>query len=135
MRRMIAVVCVSLCVAGAVKAGTEGDEDRLTINRIDASDFEVVEMQNMDARAFWCGAASFLERREGRPGTTAIYLKSPRGPSVTTPGRNGVVFTTDARGLAEEPDMISVDVNRPGQMLKAYQARGFCRDAFSRSTK
>lgn len=126
---------MAACLSVSAHANTLGDEDRMIINRIDSSDFEVVEMSGMDARAFWCGAASLLERREGRPGTTPIYLKSPRGPSVTSPGRKGVVFTTDPAGLAPIPDMVSVDVRRPGQMLPAYQARGFCRDAFSRSTK
>jgi hypothetical protein len=126
---------LSLGLATAAAAGTESDEDRLVINRIDATDFEVVQMHNMDARAFWCGAASLLERREGRPGTTPIYLKSPRGPSVTAPGRKAVVFTTDPTGLEPQSDMYSVNVRQPGQMLKAYEARGFCRDAFNRSTK
>lgn len=133
--RLAGLFLVCLSTSAQAGGGTIGDEDRLIINRIDATAFEVVEEHNMDARVFWCGAASFIERREGRPGTTPIYLKSPRGPSITAPGRNGVVFTTDPAGLAPAPDMITVDVRRPGQMLKAFQARGFCRDAFSRSTK
>lgn len=135
MQRVFISAVLVFGLSCAARAGTEGDEDRLIVNRIDRSDFEVVETHNMDARAFWCGAASQLERREGRPGTTPIYIKSPRGPSVTAPGRNGVVFTTDPAGLGPVPDMRSVNVSRAGQMLKAYQARGFCRDAFNRSTK
>lgn len=135
MRPKVPALLLFLCLSFVAVAGTEGEEDGLVINRIDRTDFEVVEMQGMDARAFWCGAASFIERREGRPGTTPIHLKSPRGPSVTAPGRRGVVFTTDPSGLAPMPDTVSVDVRRPGQMLKAFQARGFCRDAFTRSTK
>lgn len=135
MRRQSFAALMVYCLAGSAGAGTEGDEDRLIVNRIDRSDFEVVETRGMAARAFWCGAASFIERREGMPGTTPIYLKSPRGPSVTSPGGQGVVFTTEPAGLEPRPDMVNVDVRRPGQVLKAFQARGFCRDAFSRSTK
>lgn len=135
MQRLLIAGLLALSPALAAHAGTEGEEDRLLINRIDRTDFEVVETHNMDARAFWCGAASLLERREGRPGTTPIYLKSPRGPSATSPGRRAVTFTTDPAGLDPIPEPLSVDVERPGLMLKAYQARGFCRDAFSRSTK
>ncbi len=128
----------ALAFAGAIgpaSAGTEGEEDTLVINRINATDFEVIEQQDMSPRAFWCGAATFIERRQGQPNTTPIYLKRERGASVTAPGRKGVVFSTDGAGLPQPGTLVSVSVRQPGQMLKSYQARGFCRDAFTRATK
>lgn len=131
LRVMLAVVAMT----APALAGTEGEEDRMTINAISATSFEVIEGQDMSPRAFWCGAATYIERRQGKSSSTVIYLKSPRGASVTMPGRLGVVFTTDARAVPDVGPSLSVSVRQAGQSLQSFQARGFCRDAFTRATK
>lgn len=132
--RFAAVLIVAL-VPMAVLSATTGEEDNMRIAPLNATDFEVVETRSMGAADFWCGAATFVERRSGLPETTSIYLKRPRGPSISTPGRNGVVFSTSNAGLPSEVERITLSVERPGDMLKSVQARRFCRDAFTRSTK
>lgn len=107
----------------------------MVINPISATEFEVIEEQDMGPRGFWCGAATFTERRQGLPNGTEIYVKSARGPSVTAPGRKGVVFTYDARAVPDVASSTSVNVDQAGESLKSFQARGFCRDAFTRATK
>ena len=116
-------------------AGTEWEEDQLIINRINATDFEVVETQDMGPGAFWCGAASFHERRMGRSGRDMLYVKQPRGPSVTRPGSKGVVFTTDAARVSATGASGSVSVSRAGDGFRSSFARSLCRDAFTRATK
>lgn len=116
-------------------AATTGEEDKMVINRINATDFEVVETRSMGAADFWCGAATFVERRSGLSELTPIYVKRPRGPSVTVPGRKGVVFSTSGSNLPARGDRLSVSVSRPGEVVKSAQARRFCRDAFTRATK
>lgn len=60
---------------------TIGEERGLTINTINATDFEVVETQSMGAADFWCAAASYNELRQGRSDLIPLYVRSPRGPA------------------------------------------------------
>jgi hypothetical protein len=123
-------------MSSAGHADTVGEQDAIVINRLNASDFEVIEEVTFGAAEFWCGAASFVERRSGLSGQTPIYVKTPRGPSVTSPGRIGVVFTLDGSSVPGDVDMgFTVSASKPGMMMKAVRARSFCRDAFTRSTK
>lgn len=133
-RRLFAALVLTL--PGPILANTDGEEDTLVINPLNARDFEVVESRQMAAADFWCGAATFVERRSGLSETTPIYLRRARGPSLTVPGRNGVVFTLDNSDLPPpDPARLTVTMREPGAVLKSAQARRFCRDAFTRSTK
>jgi hypothetical protein len=114
---------------------TIGEERGLTINTINATDFEVVETQSMGAADFWCAAASYNELRQGGSDLIPLYVRSPRGPAETAPGRNGVVFTTNSAGLPQLPPSLTLSVKQAGATLKSRKARSFCRDAFTRSTK
>ncbi|MEM9968075.1 MAG: hypothetical protein AAF755_08255 [Pseudomonadota bacterium] len=126
----LAVLAAGLC------AETTAEQDRMVINPLSGRDFEVVEDITYGAAEFWCGAATYVERRNGLPGNTAIYVKKPRGASVTAPGRKAVVFTLDPRGLPQDDGQrFSLTVDTAGVMLSAVRARSYCRDAFTRSTK
>ncbi len=120
---------------GIAQAATLGEEDRMVINRINATDFEVVEGINFGAAEYWCGAATFVERRSKMSALTEIYVKRPLGPSQTASGVKAVVFTTDASGLPASKERVTLTVKEPGTMLKSVRARQYCRDAFTRSTK
>ena len=122
--------------ATTVAAATTGEEDTIEINRLNSTDFEVIQGTNFGAAEFWCGAATFIERRSRLSELTPIYVKRPRGPSLTVPGRNGVVFTTSDGGLPPaDQDRVTLTVRKTGATLKSFQARRYCRDAFTRSTK
>lgn len=127
-------ILIGLCATPAI-ARTIAEQDQLIINPISATDFEVVETQDMGPGAFWCGAASYHERRMGRSDTDVLYIKSPRGPSVTQPGARGVVFTTDPAGLDVTKSTSSISIRRAGLGFKSNFARSLCRDAFTRATK
>lgn len=116
-------------------AATIGEEDNMVINRLTDTDFEVVQTHPMGAAGFWCGAATFIERRNGLSELTPIYLRRGPGPSVTEPGRRAVVFSTSNAGLPPAVVRRTVSVDRPGDMIKSVHARRFCRDTFTRSTK
>lgn len=135
MQKTILTSVIAGVLALPLQAGTMREESKLVINRINATDFEVLEPNESTPRGFWCGAANYIEARTNQSELTPIYLKSPRGPSVTAPGRIGVVFSTSNAGLPPVGQQLSVNVTTPGRMLKSYQARGFCRDAFTRATK
>lgn len=135
MRGILSAVIGALLPVMGLSA-TTGEEDTIVINPINATDFEVLEDMSSDAGYYWCGAATFVERRSGRSGLTEVYIKRPRGPSVTVPGRTGVVFSTSDAGLpAASGNRLTVTVDKPGTMLKSVQARRYCRDAFTRATK
>lgn len=117
-------------------AATLGEEERFVINPLGGSDFEVIRLQHMAAAELWCAAASYVERRKGLPGTTPIYVRRPLGPAQTQTGRKGVIFSLSDAGLTNTGRSgLTLTVDVPGEMLKAAQARRYCRDAFTRSTK
>ncbi|MEO0938949.1 MAG: hypothetical protein AAFY38_12420 [Pseudomonadota bacterium] len=136
MRLHALTLCLAVTAPATLPAATIGEElSRLVINPLNASDFEVVETQTMGPAEFWCAAASFNELRQGGSERIALYVKTPRGPSLTQPGRKGVVFTTNPAGLPERAAQTSLNVDKPGLSLRSAQARRYCRDAFTRSTK
>ena len=125
-----------LCLATGAQAATVGEEDAMTINPLGGADFEVVSGSYSGvAEYYWCGAATYVIRRTGRSPLTPVYLKRPPGPSVTVPGRKGVVFSTSDEGLPPARERLTLTMETPGAMLKAVAARSYCRDAFTRSTK
>lgn len=135
--RLCRMICAAALVLAPVSAmsGTNGEEDAIVINRISETEFEVIEGMNFGAASFWCGAATYIERRMGQSELTAIYVKRPEAESLTVQGRDGVVFTTSNDGLPPAQDRLTLTVDVPGAMLKSAQARRHCRDAFTRSTK
>lgn len=76
MRHILLVLAMSPAMG---LAATVGEEKRFQINALNASDFEVIQGQNMAAAEFWCAAASYIENRQGLSETTRIYVLSPRG--------------------------------------------------------
>ncbi len=130
------VLAIALAVGPVVLlASTQSEEDRMVINRLNATDFEVVQGTNYGPAEYWCGAATFIERRAGLSETTPVYVKRPQSASLTVPGRNGVVFSTSNAGLPAAQSRVTLTVDQPGATLKSAQARRYCRDAFTRSTK
>lgn len=135
MRNIVTAVFLVVLPAVGSAATTTGEEASMVVNRLNATDFEVVETRSMGAADFWCGASTYVIRRNGMSELTPIYLKQARGPSKTVNGRKAVVFSTSSLGLPPAQKQITVSVNRPGDMIKSSLARRFCRDAFTRATK
>lgn len=125
-----------LLICGAAAAATLGEEKRFQINALSDTDFEVIRLQHMGATELWCAAASYVETRRGLSETTPIYIRKPLGPARTVPGADAVVFTLTQAGLPSgSVKSLTVKVDTVGQTMKSAQARRFCRDAFTRSTK
>lgn len=131
-----ATFLLSAALAQAGHANTLWEESRLEINPTPGQSFEVIRQRKMGAAEFWCAAASYVEVRRGLPITTPIYLERAMAPSLTVPGKRAVTFTLDASGLpAPDPARTTLTIDEIGEMMKSAQARRFCRDAFTRSTK
>lgn len=129
------VLAVLVGLAGPGNARTLSEQDSIVINPINDTDFEVIQGRLSGAAGYWCGAATYIERRMGQSELTRIYVKRPEGASLTVPGSKGVVFTTSPAGLPEAPKRNTLTVAEPGATLKSAQGRLQCRDAFTRSTK
>ena len=135
MTRCCIAVALALVPVMALSA-TTGEEDAITINRINGPEFEVVSGSFVGgAEYFWCGAATYVLRRTNRSGQTPVYIKRPIGPSTSAPGRKSVVFSTSNAGLPAPKERLTLTLKERGATLKAGNAQSYCRDAFTRSTK
>ena len=99
----------------------------LYVNPITATEYEVVLKPGASPRAVWCAASDYSGRRLGRYNKTDLIVKTPAGPSVTHPGRNGVVFTIDPSQLdVALTKSHSVTINKAGASLSVGHAKMFC---------
>ncbi|UOA32348.1 hypothetical protein DSM110093_02140 [Sulfitobacter sp. DSM 110093] len=104
-------------------------ENWLTVVPLTSRDFEVIEDRGAGARQLWCAAADFAENVIGLPRDERLFIKTPRGPSVSGVGRIGVVFTTDPERVSGDTGKsYSVTVRRAGENLPSHHARQFCLD-------
>jgi len=129
MRLALIAVAFATALAGAGSAQTFTAENRLKVVPLNGSDFEVIEARGEGPRGIWCAAADYAVN-QGRTGPgQRIYVKTPRGPSVSVAGRKGVVFTTDASRLSQAPSRsLSVGTGTIGEGLPVAHAIQFCRD-------
>ena len=110
--------------------------NRLTVNPVSASEFEVIESNGAGARQIWCAAAEYNERVLRNQRETILIVKTKRGPSITNRGEKGVVFTNNPANVsAPITKSVSVSVNTPGMSPPSHHARTFCKDTFSRSRR
>ncbi len=124
----LAALGLALPLVPAAQAQTFEAVNRLQVVPISNTDFEVIEAYGEGARGMWCAAADYamhgLQRRSGR-----MYIKSPRGASVTGGGRSGAIFTLDEASLPGEPTRsYSVNTTTPGLSLPIQHAYQFCAD-------
>ena len=129
MRLALTAVAFATVLAGAGAAQTFTAENQLKVVPLNGSDFEVIEARGEGPRGMWCAAADYAVS-QGRTGPgQRIYVKTPRGPSVSVAGRKGVVFTTDESRLSQPPSRsLSVGTRTVGEGLPLVHAFQFCRD-------
>ena len=136
MRLIATLTCLALLGALPAQANSFTAVNRLTVNPVSASEFEVIESNGAGARQIWCAAAEYNERVLGNQRETELIVKTKRGPSITQPGRKGVVFTNNPANVsATITKSVSVSLNTPGMSLPSHHARTFCRDTFSRTRR
>lgn len=103
-------------------------ENKLTVNPVQGG-FEVIESGSFGARSIWCAASDYAQDVLGAPGTTRLYVLSPRGAAQTQPGRIGVTFTTDASAVSPAATLIvSTGLRTPGANLSVDHSYQFCYD-------
>lgn len=129
MRVALTVAALISAIAGSSNAQSFIAENRLVVVPLNGSDFEVIEARGEGPRGIWCAAADFALAKGLTGSQKRIYIKSPRGASVSGVGRKGVVFTTDPNRLSQGPSQaFSVGTRTIGQGLPVAHAIQFCRD-------
>lgn len=129
MRVSLIPIALAAIIGGAAAAQAFEAQNRLLVVPLGSRDFEVIEARGEGARGIWCAAADYAKRALGRPGGSRVYVKTPRGPSVSGAGRIGVVFTTDPARLTVAPNKgYSVTVRTAGRGLPLDHAYQFCVD-------
>lgn len=128
---MRCLYAIALCISLPISASAQSYVaiNRLPVVALEGGDFEVIERRGEGARGIWCAAASFAIDRAGMARDQRIYVKTARGPSISAPGRKGVVFTQDVGHLSQSPSKsYSVSVRQVGQGLPVNHAVQFCKD-------
>ena len=122
------IAALALPASGATRF-FETPQNQLKVVPLNDTDFEVIEAYGEGPRGIWCAAANYVDRWIPRARTGDLYVKTPRGPSVSGVGRIGVVFTISPDRLDATPfQSSSVGVRDVGQRLPVQHAYQFCRD-------
>lgn len=126
-KTVLTLLCLMLPMQAAAQAYRA--ENWLIVVPLSTQDFEVIEDHGAGARHIWCAAAEFAQDVLGLPRDERLFIKTPRGPSLSGVGRTGVVFTTDPTRVSGETEQsYSVTVRRAGENLPSHHARQFCLD-------
>jgi hypothetical protein len=128
------VICAMLASTLPASAESYRAVNRLIVNPISATEFDVIESHGAGARQIWCAAAEYNEKVLRNVRQSELIVKTARGPSVTSPGSKGVVFTNNPANVSVPvTKAVSVSVKVAGQSLSSNHARQFCADAFIQS--
>ncbi len=127
--RLILAAAISATIPFAASARNYEAVNGLDVIALAGSSFEVIEKYGEGPRGIWCAAASYALNQVGASNAARMYIKTPRGPSVSGAGRTGVVFTFDPNDLPSPPrKSYSVGVDQQSIGLTAGHAIQFCRD-------
>lgn len=132
MRALSAIVLLALS-APAAQAFTA--INGLTVTPVQGG-FEVVSRGSDGPRQIWCAAGEFARQARGAGGNDRLFIQSGYGPSLSEPGKRGVVFTLrPSPALADGPrpgtdGNYSVSMRKPGFNLLTAHAEQFCADVF-----
>ena len=121
--------CAALLAATPLAAQSYVADNRLQVNGVGPTSFEVVERRGLGARHQWCAAAQYVEDVLGIRTPVDLIIEVPRGPSQTVPGRSGVTFTIDADRVSAPLTTSSSVTNRTaGLTMRSGHAHAFCHD-------
>ena len=101
--------------------------NRLVVNPLTVTEFEVVQRPGSSPKKIWCAASDYTQNALGQSSKTDIIIKTPSGPSVTEPGKKGVGFTIDPNQVTPVKSS-SVSIKTVGASMSASHAATFCRD-------
>ena len=127
MKPLVMIAVFGGGLASGVYAQSFESGTRLPVNPVSGSQFEVNEEGSVGSPQVWCAAATYSNDVLGQYAKTELTVISPRGPSVTSPGRTGVVFTTDTTGLDVVPRAAnSATTDIAGVTFAVSMALTFC---------
>lgn len=125
--RLIFASFLSVLSAAPVFAEPYRAVNRLFVVPLSADTFEVIEDRGAGARGIWCAAADYTQAIGRDVPRQRMFVLQPRGPSVSSPGRKGIVFTLRPdETIRDTPSSYSVSVTRKGENLAVSHADQFC---------
>ena len=95
----------------------------IPVNQIDATTFETVDADGAGGTQHWCAAGIYASKVLGLK-KVFLFIKQPLGPSVTVPGRKGVVFSTEPVPGATQS--YSEGVRKAGKTFSLSHASALC---------
>lgn len=100
-------------------------KSQLDVNPTSQTTFEVIEDNGAGPNQIWCAAADYSTSQLRMP-SGRLYISTPRGPSVTEPGKKGVSFSTQP--LDGVSGRATNSIKEVGANLRVGHAIQFCRD-------
>ncbi|NOR30912.1 MAG: hypothetical protein GQ539_07440 [Sulfitobacter sp.] len=128
---MRSILAAAICATLPFAAHAQSYEaiNGLNVIPLGGSSFEVIEARGEGPSGIWCAAASYAQDRVGLSNTTRLYIKTPRGPSISGAGRTGVVFTSDPNDLPSPPiKSYSISVDQQSIGLTIGHSIQYCQD-------
>ncbi len=128
---MRSILAAAICATVPFAAHAQSYEaiNQLNVIPLGGSSFEVIESRGQGPSGIWCAAASYAQDRLGLTNSTRMYIKTPRGPSISGAGRTGVVFTTDPNDLPSPPrKSYSISVDQQSIGLTIGHSIQYCQD-------
>lgn len=128
---LAAATTVAAIAATSANAASFRAYNRVTVNPVAGGTFEALETAQYGQRGMWCAAADYAISVLGADGTDRVYVQTPRGDSVTKPGRKGVVFGLSVPAGASDVPVLSINaaLRVPGSSLSVDHAFQFCYDS------
>ncbi|MEP2027889.1 MAG: hypothetical protein ABJI96_04160 [Paracoccaceae bacterium] len=127
MKVIIGAISVLLISGLPASANSFKAMNRLDVNPLTATEFEVIQRPRTRPKKIWCAASDYTQNALGLPSKTEIFIKTPSGSSVTEPGKKGVGFTVDPNQVSPVKSS-SVSIKTAGVSMSASHAATFCRD-------
>ena len=127
MKAIISAISALLISGLLASADSFKSINRLDVNPLTATEFEVVQGRRSSPKKIWCAASDYTQRALGQSSKTDITINTPSGPSVTEPGRKAVGFTIDPNQMTPVKSS-TVTIKTVGASLSASHASTFCRD-------
>ncbi len=128
MKRTITALLSAATLLSATGASAFTASNRMRVNPVSASVFEVVPRGAARTTDYWCAAAEYLLYTGVSKATQRIYVVRAMGPAETANRRSAVQFSiTPPAGVDTTPGY-TLSVKRVGENLNAASARSHCHD-------
>lgn len=109
-------------------AGAWQADNRLTVNPVSDTVFEVIGLPGSPGSEFWCAAGEYALRVLGTSSTQRVYIVRGRAAPVTGTGPSAVQFSLNLPEGVPPQSGLTLSVKKVGDNLSVAFARTYCLD-------